>query len=518
MSVRSLSCTLARRTPRVLSAQSTLARAGGSRRKYATETDLLRVPKPARYGQPTFQSHPHLVQPNEATPGIPVEEYERRRKELMEDLPEGSLVVSVAGQVKYMSGGIFYKFRQASDFWYLTGFEEPDSAVILEKNGGPRGYRMIMYSLGRDPAKEKWDGARTNFDDVVTLFRADEARSIDDLPLDLKNHLSKAPQVYVDLPSSRRERVGRPSAKSLLKYLVGSGAAKGPHESILEGLSANKRKPLAPLVGKLRSVKSKAEQAVMKSAADISGTAHAKTMRYSQPGMSESEAAAHFEYICARAGSQRPAYVPVVASGENGLIIHYTKNDNLMQDGELVLVDAGCEYNGYASDITRTFPANGHFTEPQRELYSALLAVQKACITLCAASNGHSMNDLHYRSVELLRQELKQIGFDLGWQSGVLERVLYPHYLSHSIGVDLHESGSFDRGARLEEGMVITIEPGVYVPKDPAFPKHFQGLGIRIEDEVLIGKEHPVVLSSAAPKEIVDVEGACQGLLGLEPL
>ncbi|TFY73132.1 hypothetical protein EWM64_g10881 [Hericium alpestre] len=256
-------------------------------------------------------------------------------------------------------------------------------------------------------------------------------------------------------------------------------------------------------------------------------------MRFAQPGQSEHELAAHFEYLCARSGSQRPAYVPVVASGENALIIHYTKNDNLLFNDELVLVDAGCEYNGYASDITRTFPASGTFTAPQHELYAALLSVQKACVALCSAANGHSLNDLHYRSVELLRQELKQIGFELGWQTGVLERILYPHYLSHSIGVDLHESGSFDRGARLEEGMIITIEPGafpsfitfrislgppgIYVPKDPAFPKHFQGLGIRIEDEVLIGEKDPVVLSSAAPKEIADVEGACQGLLGFEP-
>jgi len=283
----------------------------------------------------------------------------------------------------------------------------------------------------------------------------------------------------------------------------------------VEALSGNKRKPLAPEVGRLRTIKSRWEQGVMRAAADISGRAHAKTMRFSRPGISEAALAAHFEYNCSLSGSQRLAYVPVVASGPNALIIHYTSNNHILREGEMVLIDAGCEYNGYASDITRTYPSSGTFTPAQAELYTALLSAQKALCALCTESSGISLHGLHRRSCQLLKRELNQIGF--GLQTGDLERVLYPHFLSHPIGIDLHESSHFDRSGGLKEGMVVTIEPGVYVPPSKNFPYHFRDMGIRIEDEVLVGKDYATVLSVNAPKEIGDVEGACQGLLGLEP-
>ncbi|EIN05000.1 peptidase M24 [Punctularia strigosozonata HHB-11173 SS5] len=182
----------------------------------------------------------------------------------------------------------------------------------------------------------------------------------------------------------------------------------------------------------------------------------------------------------------------------------------------MVLIDAGCEYNGYASDITRTFPASGVFSQPQRDLYVAVLAAQKELIPLCTEESNLSLNDLHRKSVEFLRRELLQIGFDISMMSGDMN-VLYPHFLSHPIGIDLHNSTNFERAGRLKAGMVVTIEPGLYVPPAAQFPKHFHGLGVRIEDEVLVGQEHATVLSAEAPKEISDVEGACQGLLGFEP-
>ncbi|EPQ59723.1 hypothetical protein GLOTRDRAFT_34532 [Gloeophyllum trabeum ATCC 11539] len=497
------------------------------RRGYATEpAHALHPPKPSEFGQPLWESHPHLVKAGELTPGIPVHEYERRRKDLMDSLPENSIVVSVAAPVKYMSGQIFYKYRQASDFWYLTGFEEPESA----KNSTSRGYRMTMFSSGKDSAKEKWDGARTSLQDVATHFHADDALPISSLPSTLKSLLPQYTSVYVDLPPSATPSRRRSSSsitttplsasRALLKYLAPPFAPRGEFESVVEGLSGSKRRPLAKEVGRLRAVKSKAEQKVMRAAADISGRAHAKTMRFASPDVPESALAAHFEYLCALEGAQRPAYVPVVASGANALIIHYTTNNHIVRDGEMVLVDAGCEYNGYASDITRTFPSSGNFTPAQKDLYQALLNVQKSLIQACAlspspSSSSPSLNSLHSQSCLLLREELNQIGF--GLQRGDLERELYPHYLSHPIGIDLHESASFERGEALRPGMVITVEPGVYVPSSPLFPKHFHNMGIRIEDEVLLCEGEPVVLSVSAPKEVVDVEGACQGVLGLEP-
>jgi len=251
----------------------------------------------------------------------------------------------------------------------------------------------------------------------------------------------------------------------------------------------------------------------MRQAANIGAEGHTRTMRFTRPGLPESALAAHFEYTCALMGAQRLAYVPVVASGPNALMIHYVANDHIVNDNELVLVDAGCEYNGYASDITRTWPVGGIFTPPQKDLYQAVLNAQKACINLCNEAAGMNMFALQRQSCKFLHEELKNIGFRLSM--GELERFLYPHFISHGIGIDLHESRGNNRADQLKEGMVVTVEPGIYVPPDPRFPKHFHNTGIRIEDEVLVQKAHAVVLSVNAPKEIVDIEGACQGLLEL---
>ncbi|KAH9843656.1 peptidase M24 [Rhodofomes roseus] len=510
MSLRPLILGSAARTARTLVRQCQR-----TQRLYATEaTQLANIAlKPTIYGQPLDPSHPHLLKNGELTPGITSQEYETRRRALMDSLPPHSAVICAAAQVKYMSGRA-YKFRQDSDFWYLTGFEEPGAAFIMEKDSSSRGYRMTLFHTPSTPSTAQWDGARTSAEDVVRLFRADNARPVDELLDSLRRVMAETDHVYVDLPPGGGPKRSRSaSTKSLLKYL---SRTSQEHDSLLESLSGQKRRPLAPEVGRLRAIKSEAEQNVMRAAADISGQAHTKTMRFARPGLSEHVLGAHFEYLCARDGAQRPAYVPVVASGPNALTIHYTSNNQLIRENELVLVDAGCEYNGYASDITRTFPVSGAFTSAQADLYGALLSAQKQLVALCTARAGVSLAQLHHKSVEFLGRELRQIGFDLGMAGGRVAE-LYPHFVGHPVGIDLHESSHFDRHAPLQAGMVITVEPGVYVPPSAHFPKHFHNIGIRIEDEVLVGEEHPVVLSVSAPKEIADVEGACQGLLGLEP-
>ncbi|KAL1704432.1 peptidase M24, structural domain-containing protein [Schizophyllum commune] len=455
--------------------------------------------KPTKYGQPLYQSHPHLVQPGELTPGIPQEEYERRRKALMDSLPDNSVVVCAAAPIKYMSGGEsqVYKFRQSSDFWYLTGFEEPDSAVILEKTSTSRGYRMTLFCSGKNLAQEKWDGAKTGLSEATAIFGADDARSIDHFSDHLRSLTPLYSNIYTD-PDSFSQRRGR--SRGVLKYLTPANSTT---------------KPLGPEVARLRAIKSDAEVRVMRAAADISARAHAKTMRFAKPGMNESQIAAHFAYLCAMSGAQRQAYVPVVASGPNALIIHYTSNNQLVRAGELVLIDAACEYNGYASDITRTFPASGVFSPAQRDIYQAVLSAQRELVKMCTASSGHSLYSIHRESRAMLRAELNQLPrFQLDLAD---VDILYPHFVSHPIGIDLHESSSFDRSGKLQAGMVITIEPGIYVPPTAQFPKHFHDIGVRIEDEVVVGERHPTVLTVSAPKEVADVEGACQGLLGLEP-
>ncbi|KAJ3558616.1 hypothetical protein NM688_g819 [Phlebia brevispora] len=387
-----------------------------------------------------------------------------------------------------MSGHIFYKFRQASDFWYLTGFEESDSAVILEKTSSSRGYRMIMFSAGKDSYKEKWEGARTSHEDVVMHFKADEAQPITTFPAVLKRLAASSADVYLDIPQSSSRRGRGLSHKFLLKYLSSSPTSTKPdYDVLMESISSSKLRSLAPEVAKLRTYKSESEQRIMRAAANISGSAHAKTMRFTQPGMSEHALASHFEYLCALSGAQRPAYVPVVASGANALIIHYTSNNQIIREEEMILIDAACEYNGYASDITRTYPASGNFTPAQAALYNAVLQVQKYLITLCTENTQLSLAQIHRESCEGLRKELNNIGFNLYGIAGAgdLERILYPHYVGHPLGIDLHESTHFERNEPLKAGMVVTIEPGIYVPSSPLFPKEFHEIGIRIEASII---------------------------------
>ncbi|KAG8716192.1 hypothetical protein FRC08_009755 [Ceratobasidium sp. 394] len=464
--------------------------------KDAHGADLPHRPPPERFGQPFHGSHPHLTAPDELTPGIAAAEYHQRRQRLMESVPPGSVVVSRAAVLKYMSGQIFYKFRQSSNFWYLTGVEEQHSAVILYKALDAKGYRMHLFMRERDPHDELWNGPRTGVQQSRDIFGADEVSNIDEFPRILRSAIKKASNVYADL---------KPYVSSFAEETVEDILKRARPQSLLDRVAT------------LRRIKSPAERKMMRKAGDISGIAHAKTMRFAKSAKSEAQLAAHFEYLCAMQGAQRPAYVPVVASGANALIIHYTNNDCLLKQGELVLMDAGCEFNGYASDITRTFPVgtSGSFTAPQKELYTAVLTVQKRLISLCTENAGESLNSLHAKSVEGLGKALTEIGFDLGAGNRRLDR-LYPHFLSHPIGIDLHETNG-QRHQDLTAGQVITIEPGVYVPPDSAFPKWFHNIGIRIEDEILVERDAAHILTVNAPKEIADIEAVCQGLIDVGP-
>ncbi|TFY58282.1 hypothetical protein EVJ58_g6513 [Rhodofomes roseus] len=337
MSLRPLILGSAARTARTLVRQCQR-----TQRLYATEaTQLANIAlKPTIYGQPLDPSHPHLLKNGELTPGITSQEYETRRRALMDSLPPHSAVICAAAQVKYMSGHLVsppippverplihrpsYKFRQDSDFWYLTGFEEPGAAFIMEKDSSSRGYRMTLFHTPSTPSTAQWDGARTSAEDVVRLFRADNARPVDELLDSLRRVMAETDHVYVDLPPGGGPKRSRSaSTKSLLK---------------------------------------------------------------------------------------------------------------LIRENELVLVDAGCEYNGYASDITRTFPVSGAFTSAQADLYGALLSAQKQLVALCTARAGVSLAQLHHKSVEFLGRELRQIGFDLGMAGGRVAE-LYPHFVGHPVGI-----------------------------------------------------------------------------------
>ncbi|KAE8232956.1 hypothetical protein CF326_g2010 [Tilletia indica] len=482
---------------------------------------------------------------DELTPGITAAEYEMRRRTLMERLPEGSVVVAMSGRAKSMSGNIFYRFRQETNFWYLTGFQEPDAALILEKNSSPRGFKMTLFVQARDEHNETWNGPRTGVDGAHDIFGADEAIEMDPTALlsHLKQILPEYTHIYVEppnAPTNPRTSSASRSKPNIINFLSPPSPTgydvfpkKSDFENVVKLLGDTKRcHSLAREVEFFRARKSPAEVRAMRRAADVSATAMIRVMGYpalhrAQYGaaapVSEAQLQATFEYECALRGAQRPAYVPVVASGANACTIHYVNNDHLVGPGQagMVCIDAGCELDGYASDITRAFPVGadlgGKFNNAQRDLYEAVLSTLKAVTSLVSAQSGYSLSELHRRSVELLRQELNAIGgFKLG--TDVLERSLFPHYIGHFLGIDLHDTPSIPRSTRLEEGMVITVEPGLYVAEgDARFPKEFWGLGIRVEDDVLVQATSQVVLSVNAPKEVVDVEACCQGLYSLEP-
>ncbi|WFC99694.1 intermediate cleaving peptidase 55 [Malassezia yamatoensis] len=384
---------------------------------------------------------------------------------------------------------------------------------------------MTLFVTPRQQQRELWDGPTCGLDAAVKVFGADSAEPNDPSVLLhlLKATLADAEHLYLDLPAqvTNPRQTQRPQRFSLHDFLAPPSptgldmfSRKTDFDNLVRMLSDRRNThSLQREMNVLRSRKSKNELAVMRQAGAISGAAMTEVMRALHPGMLESEAQAIFEFECARRGSARQAYVPVFASGRNALKIHYVRNDCVIGDKQVMSVDAGCELAGYASDITRTMPtaADGKFTPAQRDLYEVLLRVLKECTSLATTHQVTSLSNIHRRSVELLASELRALGFSMSL--GTLERTLYPHYLSHWLGIDLHDTPTVDRSTILEEGMVLTIEPGLYIPDDAAFPKEYRGIGMRIEDDVAIGASEPYVLSADAPKELVDVEAVCSGRL-----
>ncbi|KAI7906567.1 peptidase M24, structural domain-containing protein [Cokeromyces recurvatus] len=347
-----------------------------------------------------------------------------------------------------------------------------------------------MFVLPKNPNAELWDGPRTGLEGVKELFGADEAYENTRFIPYLKNVLGSSKHIFMD------------------NYTVPTLLTEAESKLIDTGLKLQTILPLSKVVHELRTIKSKSEIEAMKESGMISSKAFIEAMKWTKPGLTESQLWAKFEYETRVRGSSVLAYVPVIGGGPNALSMHYVRNDMELKDGDLVLVDCGGEYKGYASDITRTWPVNGKFSQPQKELYQAVLNVNKACIKLCREINNMSLHDIHSESVKLMKQELKNIGFNVNiWD---IERVLYPHHVGHYLGLDVHDTYDIDRSRKLKENMVITIEPGLYVPFDDKFPKEYQGIGIRIEDNVVIGKDEPYVLTASAPKEIVDIEFCCE--------
>ncbi|KAI9226389.1 MAG: peptidase M24, structural domain-containing protein, partial [Piptocephalis tieghemiana] len=440
-------------------------------------------------GQPLPSSHPHLLGPKDLTLGIEKDEYADRRKQLLQQLEPSSAAVILGYKTRYATNNIFYPFQQATDFFYLTGFDEPDSAAILEKSSDKK-EKYSLFVRPTDAHSTLWEGPRAGLDGARSHFDADQVNH----NLFAAQHVLKSGQGQRENPTS--------FPFSLLFRLRHSF----PDQSSLIG-TVSKLRPLWPALQRMRWIKSAAEVRLMHKAGQITGEALIEVMRHTRPGVSENELASRMEWECRKRGAKGLSYVPVVAGGRNALTMHYVQNQQCLRDGDLVLMDSGCSYGGYCSDVTRTWPVNGTFTPAQKDLYEAVLAVQKHCINLCTEEQGISLDEIHHASIRATVQELA----NLGWKTNrtEVERRLYPHHVGHFLGLDVHDTPHIGRHLPLKSGCVVTIEPGLYVPDEPHYPKAFRGIGIRIEDDVVVGPTNPIILSSWAPKEVVDLEALC---------
>ncbi|KAL1625993.1 aminopeptidase [Neofusicoccum ribis] len=449
-----------------------------------------------QFGQPLHETHPHLLQPGEVTPGISALEYAQRRAALARALPPNSVAILAGSDTKYRSGAVFYEFHQDPDFFYLTGFNEPEALAVIEKNASGDDHVFHLYVRPKDARAEMWDGARSGVQAALDVFNADEAGAVKEIGKVLPEIIRRSKNIYTDLPGNLDHRSAITRYLSGTMYTGDNGFSKA-----LKTVAPSAVKPLRPLMNDLRMFKSEAEIRNMRKA----GQASARTFTHAMSNDfgTERELHAHMDFGFKMMGCDGIAYIPVVAGGRNGLSIHYVRNDNVLKDGEMVLVDAGGEYGGYITDITRTWPINGKFTPAQKDLYEVVLKVQRSCVSLCREDARLSLDKLHNISCEGLRDGLKQLGFNM---SGNALETLFPHHLGHYIGLDVHDSPGYPRNRNLQTGQCITVEPGIYVPDDERWPAHFRGMGIRIEDSVCVQPESPLIFTTEAVKEVVDIE------------
>lgn len=447
------------------------------------------------------------------TPGISATEYHLRRERLAGALPSNSIAILSASDIKYRSNSVFYAYHQDADFFYLTGFNEPEALAVIQKPGSGPDYVFHLFVRPKDAKAELWEGARSGVQAAQDVFNADEPGDILHMNERLGSLIANAKHIYTDIPTS----LPNTGTSFEGKYL--NGLAHWRHRGLPELLKTNAKSHVQPLrraMNELRVRKSEAEIANMLRAGRASSLAFNGAIQ--TPMRTERELAAYLDYHFITHGCDGTAYVPVVASGRNALSIHYVRNDDVLRHDEFVLVDAGGEYGGYVTDITRTFPqtidGTRRFSTAQRDLYEAVLEPQKRVLALCRANSGLSLDDLHTEAERGLRDNLRSLGFDMSARSGGdAMSILFPHHVGHHIGLDVHDAPGFSRRTKLEVGMCITVEPGLYVPDDIRWPAAFRGMGIRIEDSVCVQSEAPLVLSAEAIKEVKDIEDAVRNPL-----
>jgi Xaa-Pro aminopeptidase len=426
-------------------------------------------------------------------------EYQQRRQALMEKIGTGTAIFRSA-PTAVMHNDVEYNFRQDSDFFYLTGFDEADAVAVFAPHHEE--HKFVLFVQAKDPEKETWHGYRVGVDAAKERYGADEAYPITELDEHLPKYLEQADRIYYRLGRDRN------FTQTLLTHwqkLITSYGKRGTGPKAIEDVGFT-------LHG-MRMVKSDAELALMRKAIAISVEAHNVAREMAQPGRYEYEIQAEMDYIFRKNGAQGPAYPSIVASGENACILHYTTNNRQMQDGELLLIDAGASYDYYNADITRTFPVGERFTEEQQILYNLVLKAQIAAIAQIQPNNPY--NAFHDAAVKVLTEGLVELGLLVGEVDKLIEeekyKPFYMHKTGHWLGLDVHDAGFYKIGKEtwqtLQVGNVVTVEPGLYIGPDiklaeeqPEVPARWRGIGIRIEDDVLVTATGHEVLTAAVPK------------------
>jgi Xaa-Pro aminopeptidase len=411
----------------------------------------------------------------------------------MRMIGKGNIAVVPASPAKLRSRDVAYPYRQDSDFYYLTGFAEPEAIAVLAP-GRPQG-EYVLFCRERDAERETWDGARAGTDKAVSEFDADDAFPISDIDEILPGMIERAERVYYTMgahPEFDTRLIG------WVTHLRnrGSPGTHTPDEFIA----------VDHLLHDLRLYKSRAEIAAMRRAAAVAVKAHLRAMAFCRPGRFEYEVEAEFLHEFRRHG-MRPSYLPIVGSGPNACVLHYSANGRQMQAGDLLLVDAGCEYDCYASDVTRTYPVSGRFTPAQRAIYEIVLDAHDAALR--AVAPGRHWNEPHDAAVKVITRGLRRLGLLKGQASALVRsgayRRFFMHRTGHWLGMDVHDVGDYKVGEQwrlLEPGMVMTVEPGIYIaPGTSGVSRRWWGIGVRIEDDVLITREGRELLTGGLPCE-----------------
>jgi len=432
------------------------------------------------------------MKPNDLDPVL----HGARRARLAQAMQGGIAVIPTA-PARIRNRDTHYPYRYDSHFYYLTGFPEPEAALVIVAGPQPR---SLLFCREKNEERETWDGFRFGPGGARARFGFDEACPIGELDAKLTELLADQPALYYPVGADREwdERAMGWLNAVRVKARAGVGAPERVQD-------------VRALVDEMRLVKDAHELDVMRRAAAISAGAHRRAMRAARPGRFEYELEAELLHEFRRCGAQFPAYWPIVAGGANACVLHYVANDAVLNDGELVLIDAGCELAGYASDITRSFPVGARYSAAQRAVYDLVLAAQAAAIDKVRA--GNAWNEPHDAAVRVLAQGMLDLKLLPGSLDEVLEKETYKrfymHRTGHWLGLDVHDAGDYKRAGKwrtLAPGMVLTVEPGLYIRAAADVPEALRGIGIRIEDDALVTESGCELITHATPKSVADIE------------